>query len=483
METDLNRVYRQLPQVGEFLDAPAATELLRLYPRPLVLAAVRDVLADLRNEIGRGALTEDTLQFELEHLHEHVASSLLDRRRSALRPVINATGVILQTNLGRAPLSDSAMEQIAAVARGYCNLEFDLETGERGRRGAYVERLLVQLVGSDLRERAALVVNNCAAAAFLALNTLAEGGEVIVSRGELVEIGGGFRVPEILRKSGARLVEVGTTNRTRIEDYAAAITAETRLILRVHRSNFEIVGFTEEPQLRELVQLGTDSGVPVVFDQGTGCVAPLEDYGLVQQSSFLASAGSGAALVCASGDKLFGGPQCGLLVGEQALVRRLRANPLYRALRVDKLSLAALQATLLEYLSNQLESIPAIHMLGLRAEEIRTRCEGWAARLSSESIRAEVVPTANVVGGGTTPNATLPSFAIGLQAKATSADRLAALLRDLDPPVITRIHEGQVLLDLRTVPEHEDEALPGVICEQLHARLAAGGDPHEDAAR
>jgi L-seryl-tRNA(Ser) seleniumtransferase len=305
MEIEIQRLYQRLPQVGEFLDRPEMKDLLRRYPRPMLLAAARDVLAELRHEISRGALSEQSLQIEIERMHERVVHALRQAERPALQPVINATGVILQTNLGRAPLSDAAVEQIAAVARGYCNLEFDLETGERGQRGTHVEKLLLQVLGSDSSGRAALAVNNCAAATFLALNSIAEGGEVIVSRGELVEIGGGFRVPDILRKSGARLVEVGTTNRTRIEDYAAAITSDTRLILRVHRSNFQIVGFTEQVELDELVRLGAEAGVPVFVDQGTGCVASLEEYGLAQQSSFLASVKSGAALVCASGDSFW----------------------------------------------------------------------------------------------------------------------------------------------------------------------------------
>jgi L-seryl-tRNA(Ser) seleniumtransferase len=469
---DNDRIYRQLPQVGELLDRPAINDFLRTHPRPAVLAAVRAALAALRNDISRGAQTEHTLQLEINRLPELIATALGQTGRSALQPVINATGVILQTNLGRAPLSEAAIEKIAAIARGYCNLEFDLDAGERGRRGPYVDELLLQLTGANPRERAALVVNNCAAAIFLALNSLAEGGEVMVSRGELVEIGGGFRVPEILRKSGARLVEVGTTNRTRIEDYASAVTAETRLILRVHRSNFEIIGFTEQPHLKELLQLGADSGLPVVVDQGTGCVLPLEDYGLPNQSSFFDTINSGASLVCASGDKLLGGPQCGLIVGEHTIIRKMRTNPLYRAVRVDKLTLAALQATLLAYLSGQSQTIPAVEMLSLSSEAIRSRCEAWALTLKSDSLDTEVLPTDSVAGGGTNPGATLPSFAVGLRAKHLNADNLAALLRTLDPPVIARIHEGLVLLDLRTVPA-KDDALVRIIHHQLHAKLGA----------
>ncbi|HEY3703719.1 MAG TPA: L-seryl-tRNA(Sec) selenium transferase [Terracidiphilus sp.] len=467
MQIDLNSLYQQLPQVGEFLTSAEARELLRRHPRPLVLEAVRHTIAELRDAIGRQALSQEQLRLEVERIPVRVEAMLVARNDRAVQPVINATGVILQTNLGRAPLSEDAIRNVVAVARGYCNLEYDLEAGARGHRGAYAEELLLRVADCDSHDYAALVVNNCAAATFLALNSLAEGGEVIVSRGELVEIGGGFRVPDILRKSGARLVEVGTTNRTRIEDYAAAVTSETRLILRVHRSNFEISGFTEQPDVSDLVQLGADAGVAVMEDQGTGCILPLDEYGLRRQSSFLTPIKAGAALVCASGDKLFGGPQCGLVVGRQALVRKLRVNPLFRALRVDKLTIAALESTLLAYLSGKAESLPAPGMLRLSPESIRLRCAKWASALNSAHVRATVLPVESVVGGGTTPGATLPSFAVALQPPRSNADALAAKLRALKPPVIGRVHEGAVLLDLRTVPSEADETTVRTIATAL----------------
>jgi L-seryl-tRNA(Ser) seleniumtransferase len=475
MRTD-NSLYQQLPQVGEFLASAAGQELLRQYPRPIVLEAVRSAIAELRNAIACGSVTAAVLAVEIQGLAYRVSASLRVHEHRALQPVINATGVILQTNLGRAPLSESAIQNVTAVARGYCNLEFDLDAAKRGQRGARTEELVVQIAGGDPAESAGLIVNNCAAAIFLALNALAEGGEVIVSRGELVEIGGGFRVPDILRKSGARLVEVGTTNRTRIQDYADAVTPDTRLILRVHRSNFQITGFTEQPELRDLVQLGAEAGVPVAVDQGTGCILPLHEYGLDQQSSFIESVRSGAALVCASGDKLLGGPQCGIVVGRQAIVRALRTNPLYRAFRVDKLTIAALEATLLAYLAGQLSTIPVAQMLTISADSIRVRCERWAAALSTERVRASVIPTESVVGGGTTPGSTLPSFAVVLQPAAVSAEALSAQLRHLTPPVIGRIHEGSVLLDLRTVAPEADDAT----VQLLQAALCAN-EPFERA--
>ena len=459
VRAEKNRLYQKLPQVGEFLASTAAQELLRRHARPIVLEAVREVIADLRNEIAHGSITEAALAMEVDRLPGRVAAALGVRESRALQPVINATGVILQTNLGRAPLSDAAIESIAAVAGGYCNLEFDLDSGKRGHRGVRAEELLVQVAELDAAESAGLVVNNCAAATFLALNSLAEGGEVIVSRGELVEIGGGFRVPDILRKSGARLVEVGTTNRTRIQDYADAVTPDTRQILRVHRSNFEITGFAEEADLSELVRLGADAGVPVMVDQGTGCILPLHEYGLGKQSSFVEAVKSGAALVCASGDKLLGGPQAGVVVGQQGVIRKLRRNPLYRAFRVDKLTIAALEATLLAYLSGRMESVPVARMLTTSADEIRSRCERWAAALNTASVHATAVPTESVVGGGTTPGASLASFAVLLKPARMSADALAAQLRHLHPPVIGRIHEDAVLLDLRTVDPGADDFL------------------------
>jgi len=453
-----NELFRRLPQVGEFLETNAGRDLLRAYPRPLVVEAVRTAMDRLRAEIGEG-LGEQELDARVSELAEVIAGVLRKSGQGALRPVINATGVILQTNFGRAPLSARAVRAIADVASGYCNLEFDLASGARGKRGSHVERLLLQTLGLDASRMSALVVNNCAAATLLALNAMAEDGEVVVSRGELVEIGGGFRVPEILRKSGARLVEVGTTNRTRLDDYAAALTPQTKLLLRVHRSNFEIVGFTEEAELSALVELGAKAGVLVFVDQGTGCVIAPSAHGLGPQSTLVDAVKSGAALVSASGDKLLGGPQCGLLVGERSLIERLRGNPLYRALRVDKMTIAALQGTLLAYLSDEAQTIPVVRMLSVRADRVETRCQAVAAAFNSEGLVAKVMSTESVVGGGTTPGTTLASFAVALEVRGVSAAELAERLRSLDPPVIGRIQQDRVLLDLRTVPEDSDELL------------------------
>jgi L-seryl-tRNA(Ser) seleniumtransferase len=461
-----NQLYRMLPQVGEVLESERVAALVARHSHALVSMAARAVLAQMRAEVKAGEHTEVSLAARIDGLGEAAGAWVGRVLRPSLRPVVNATGVILQTNLGRAPLSEAALRRISEVARGYCNLEMDLDSGERSRRDVHVERLILDVLAyfggfstDSLRERAAAVVNNCAGATFLALNTLAEGGEVIVSRGELVEIGGGFRVPEILRKSGAILREVGTTNRTRVSDYAAAITPETRLILRVHRSNFRIEGFTESPSLDELIELGKQRSIPVFEDQGTGCLVDLEELGIADESSWRESVGSGAALVACSGDKLLGGPQCGLLIGSRGVIEAIRRNPLFRALRVDKLTYAALEATLLGYLGGQEGTIPAVAMLSLSPEAVRLRCEQWALALESSEVSVQVVETRSLAGGGTTPGATLPSFAVALRHKGLSEQALAARLRGLDPPIVSRTRQGQVLLDLRTVPESQDTPL------------------------
>jgi L-seryl-tRNA(Ser) seleniumtransferase len=448
---------RDLPQLGRWLQSPDACELLAHFPRGPLVEAARTVLERLRGEVKNGLHTRETLTVAVARLPELVSENLKKKNRPTLRRVINAAGVLLQTNLGRAPLSKAALRNIQEVAGAYCNLEFDLDSGERGRRDVHAEDLILRLIGKT--DRAATVVNNCAAATFLALNTLAEGGEVIVSRGELVEIGGGFRIPEILRKSGATLREVGTTNRTRVADYAAAITSETRLILRVHHSNFRMEGFTERPSLEELIALGAEAAVPVFEDQGTGCVVQLADFGIDAESNWLRSARSSAALVSASGDKLLGGPQCGILTGDPNLIARIRANPLARAFRVDKLTYAALQATLLAYLAGEEETIPVIAMLRADAESIRQRCERLAESLRARGFAADTVATSSVIGGGTAPGASLPSFAVALQHDAMTESELAAKLRQCDPPIIARTHQGRVLLDLRTVAPEDDAAI------------------------
>ena len=342
---------------------------------------------------------------------------------------------------------------------GYCNLELDLDTGARSRRDVHAESLLLKLLELDPEQYAAAIVNNCAAATFLALNSLAEKREVLVSRGELVEIGGGFRIPEILEKSGAVLKEVGTTNRTRVSDYERALSSATALILRVHRSNFSIEGFTERPALEELVALASRAGVPLFEDQGTGLLVSLERYGIRNEPILPASFAGGVDLVAASGDKLLGGPQCGLLIGRADLIQKIQKNPLMRALRVDKLTYAALEATLLDYLSGDSNATPIHRMLALRPEELMQRCQAVAAQVQSSRLAIEVVPVESLVGGGTAPKASLPSCALALHHATLSADELLSALRRLDPPIIARITDNAVHLDLRTVPPAFDSEM------------------------
>jgi L-seryl-tRNA(Ser) seleniumtransferase len=462
-----NRQYRMLPQLGEFVGRERIEQLLDTYPEDLVTEASRRVIARLRSHLQQGVMADEKLEIAIEQLADCVAAELAKDSAQSFRSVINATGVILQTNLGRAPLGKAAIRRIEEVASGYCNLEFDLASGERGERGSSIEKLILRLlankrsisVSADAALRSALVVNNCAAATYLALNTLAEGGEVIVSRGELVEIGGGFRIPDVLRKSGALLREVGTTNRTRISDYEAAITPATRLLLRVHRSNFRIEGFTERPSLQELIHLGAGASVPVFEDQGTGCAVHLNEYGIDDEAYWPDSASSSLDLVSCSGDKLLGGPQCGILVGKCTIIDMIRRNPLYRAFRVDKLTLAALGGTLSTYLDGDRESIPVIRMLAMQPEEVQRRCNRLADALRSSALHAEVVATRSVVGGGTTPGASLPSFAVALEHSTMSETTVAARLRGLDPPIVGRVCDRCVRLDLRTVPEDQDDLL------------------------
>ncbi len=469
-------LFRKLPQVGELLDRVEFLTLQETYSRALVTDHLRIALEELRVEVKDRRHTESSLEEELQNLSTTVEKRVQQTLRPSLRPVINATGVILQTNLGRAPLSEAAIAQIAEIARGYCNLEIDLDTGGRSYRDTHVDQLILDVLASrsglgreGFRDKAVAVVNNCAAACFLALNSLAEGGEVIVSRGELVEIGGGFRVPDILRKSGAVLREVGTTNRTRISDYEAAVTPQTRLILRVHRSNFRIEGFTERPSLQQLRELSERASIPLFEDQGTGCIVDLSGVDITGESSWVQTVASGIALVACSGDKLLGGPQCGILVGSASLIQRIRSNPLFRAMRIDKLAYAALEATLLAYLTQREDTLPSIAMMRTSSEEIRHRCIAMARALSSFDVATEVTETQSLVGGGTTPGASLPSFALALRHTVMSESMFAARLRSLDPPVIARSHQGRILLDLRTVPPDQDAALA-----QLLQRAVAG---------
>jgi len=476
-EPDRDALYRLLPSVDELLGRRELRDVLRMHSRALVTGAARSVLRRARREIAERVHTEQAVRHLLHGVAEAVAEETERTLRPTLVPVINATGVILHTNLGRAPLSQAAIRAVSEVARGYSNLEFDLATGSRGRRDRHAGPLLLRALGAiagECPERVGqgwgvVVVNNCAAATFLAINSLAEGGEVLVSRGELVEIGGGFRIPEILHKAGVILREVGTTNRTRLTDYESAVNGNTRMILRVHQSNFKMEGFTERPELEELIRLGRTAGLAVFEDQGTGLMIPLREVGVSGEPSLIESFRKGPDLTAASGDKLLGGPQCGLLLGRSDLVERIRANPLFRALRVDKLTYAALEATLLGYVAGREEEIPTVRMLRIPAEVLTRRCQAVRDALGMDDLDAAVVPAHSVIGGGTTAGLTLDSFALSLRHRFQTPKAFMERLRRQTPPVIARVQNDCVLLDLRTVAPEQDQVLIGLV------RAAAGG--------
>jgi L-seryl-tRNA(Ser) seleniumtransferase len=416
---------RELPSVDELV----RDRRLAAHAHAAVVEAARSILALAREEIRAGVDPGDLVQ--------RIGAELDASRRAQLRRVLNATGVVVHTNLGRAPLAEGALARVQEVARGYSNLEYDLAAGRRGSRQDHAAGALRRLTGAE----AALVVNNNAAAVMLALAALAGGREVIVSRGELIEIGDGFRIPDVLARSGARLVEVGTTNRTRAADYETAIGAETALLLRVHKSNFRVVGFTEQPRVAELAAVARRHSLPLVDDLGSGAFAPFED-----EPSARDALAAGADLVCFSGDKLLGGPQAGVIVGRRELVDRLRSHPLQRALRIDKLSLAALEGTLALYNDPEraVEEIPVLRMLREPADAVRARAERLATL-----VGGEVEPTVARVGGGALPLAEIPSFACAVE------EDLAAALRATEPPVVALLRDGRCLLDCRTMSEAE----------------------------
>jgi len=465
-------LYRKLPSVDELLHEANLYSLAAREGAATVTDAARSVLADLREEIAAGSLDAGKLNIAISGLNLAVERRVRQALKYSLRTVINATGVILHTNLGRAPLAGAALEHIRNTSAGYSNLEFDLETGDRGKRDVHVDRLFRKLLSEDFDVGAGvpacagprsspaistIVVNNNAAAVLLALNTLADGGEVIVSRGELVEIGGSFRIPDVMAKSQAVLREVGTTNRTRVSDYEQAVNEKTCLLLRVHRSNFQITGFTEQPRLEELADLARRHNLPLMEDLGSGALLDLRSVGIGDEPSVLDSLRAGVDVVSYSGDKLLGGPQAGMISGRSDLIARMRSNSLFRALRVDKLTYAALEATLLAYGKGEHDAIPALRMMRWSKAEIGGRAESLAKRVRSASMKAELLDGESVIGGGAAPSAVLPTRLIALSHSALSADEFVAQLRASDPPVVARVEEGRVLLDLRTVfPEQDD---------------------------
>ncbi|MFQ5723893.1 MAG: L-seryl-tRNA(Sec) selenium transferase [Terriglobia bacterium] len=465
---------RRLPSVDELLSDERLRRLAREVGRPLVLLAARQVLAGLRQQIRRGASTRQAglsraeLEPALAHLPQDVEAEVREWLAHSLRPVINATGVVLHTNLGRAPLGAEAARRVVELATHYSNLEFDLGKGARGRRDVHAGKFLDRLLGAEM----SLVVNNNAAAVLLVLNSLAEGGEVIVSRGELIEIGESFRIPDIMARSGAILREVGATNRTRLADYARALNRRTKLLLRVHPSNFRLEGFTERPTLEELVTLARRRRLPLVEDLGSGLLVDLSPQGLREEPVASASLRAGVDLITFSGDKLLGGPQAGLIAGKKKYLERCRKNPLFRALRVDKMTYAALEATLRSYLRGALEEVPALRLIRRTAEEIGQQAEQLRATLERDLAgRAELSVRAgqSVVGGGSTPGTTLPTKLLVISPRGMGAAELAARLRRADPPVVVRVEAQRVLLDLRTVFEDQQTPLAAALGQALRS--------------
>ncbi len=475
-------VLRHLPSIDQLLRRDSLRDLIATAGRDAVRDRLREVIAEIRREIihtngfgkngkgknGAGANGAAPAPADSERLAGEIEKRLNtrfdSRRQSRTQRVINATGVVLHTNLGRAPLSSRAIEALNDAA-GYCNLEYDLETGRRGKRGSGLEAMLGELTGCE----AVAVVNNCAAAVLITLNTLAEGGEVLVSRGELIEIGGSFRIPDVIEKSGARIREVGATNRTRLSDYERAINENSRVILRAHPSNYRIIGFTEKPSLADLASLARERNLPLFEDLGSGCLVDLSPIGVRDEPTVPHSIEtlrktlreSGPSVVSFSGDKLLGGPQAGIILGEAEVIKRIKSNPLMRALRVDKLTYAALEATIESYISGRaIEEIPTLAALHLSKETIARRARAFIRRARSiASLRFKLMNDHSVVGGGSAPETQLPTTLIGVASERMGADEIEKRLRRNRPPVIVRIVENQVALDFRTVSPGDEKDL------------------------
>ena len=446
---------RFLPSVNKLLETQTAAGLSLAYGRPLTLDALRTALEQVRSSFqGSGQVPSD------EELLQQAEKLLEEWLAPTLQPVINATGVIIHTNLGRAPLSQAAIQAMQEVAPGYSSLEYDLEHGRRGSRLVHAESLLQRLTGAE----AALVVNNNAAAVLLALTALARRHRVVIARSQLVEIGGGFRVPDVMKQSGAKLVEIGATNRVHLEDYQEALTLPTALVMRAHRSNFQIIGFTSEPTLKEIADLAHQAGVALVDDLGSGSLLDTGRYGLGHEPMVQESLEAGADLICFSGDKLLGGPQAGIIIGRAGLVAKLKKHPLARAVRADKLCLAGLTATLLHYLKDEaVEKIPVWQMIAATPEQVRTRANEWSVTLNQRRWKScQVIPGRSTVGGGSLPGETLPTYLLALT--VTHPDQFLKRLRISQPPVIARLDEDHVVLDPRTVlPEQDETLLAGLL--------------------
>lgn len=445
---------RDIPSVDQILKHPRTEQLLGAYGHAWTVSAIREVLDELRQSLPNLAEIPSDAELVIS-----LESILQKQSQPSLRPVINATGVLLHTNLGRAPLSQAALAAVESVASGYSTLEYDLTEGNRGKRDIHASALLTRLTGGE----SALVVNNNAAAVLLALSALSKGKKVAISRSQLVEIGGGFRIPDVMKQSGAKLLEVGTTNRTRLADFEQAIAEGASLLLVAHQSNFKIIGFTEEPALEDLAKLAHLHNVPLMVDLGSGAFLDTAKYGLAHETTVQETLAKGADLVCFSSDKLLGGPQAGILIGKADLLTKIRRHPLYRAIRADKLCLAALSATLLHYLKGEAEqAIPLYQMLSRSIESLQAQVQKWIDRLQAGSAMEGF----STIGGGSLPGETLPTCLLALKVK--SPTKLAATLREATPPIIARVQDDLLLLDPRTVLPWQEETL----LKSLHTVLS-----------
>ena len=464
-QTEKNTKLSNLPSVDEILKSADGQEWLRQFQRKIVLKAVREVIATRRSEILAGRATDLSPAI----LSAEINDNILRLSSFSLLPLINATGIVIHTNLGRAVLSDKVLHNVIAVGRGYSNLEYDLASGKRGRRHTHTRRLLTDITGAE----DALIVNNNAAAVLLCLSTFAKGREVIVSRGELVEIGGSFRIPDVMSASGAVLREVGTTNKTHIYDYANAVNDNTALILKVHQSNYKIIGFSDGVAVEDLVSLGRKHDLPVMYDLGSGCLIDLKPYGINDEPSVADIVGSDVDIVSFSGDKLLGGPQGGIIVGRKRYIEKIQKNPLARAVRIDKLAIAAFEATLMEYhdVEKAKEEIPVLQMLLQSPVEIQARAKKIAAELRkiAGGMNVSVIRDSSKAGGGSLPEVEFPTYAVCIKPVEVSVNEVEVRLRSGRPPVIARIREDSLILDARTIRRQEIGDLVRVVASSLQA--------------
>ncbi|MBN1848673.1 MAG: L-seryl-tRNA(Sec) selenium transferase [Deltaproteobacteria bacterium] len=466
MVKDKNALFRAIPAVDRLLESDYLAEIIERYPRNLILKAIHRVLDEYRKRVDADAHFTDPSALNVQSVSDNVIEMVEKMARSSLRQVINATGVIVHTNLGRSILGKRVLSRFEPLAGGYCNLEYDLEQGRRGSRYSHVEGILKELTGAE----AAMVVNNNAAAVFVTLETLAKGREVIVSRSELVEIGGSFRIPDVMKKSGARMIEVGTTNKTHLRDYEEVIGPDTALLLRVHRSNFQIVGFTEDVETSQLIDLGRKNGLPVIEDLGSGCLVDFSKYGLSKEPTVQEALTQGLDLITFSGDKLLGGPQAGIILGRQDLVDAIKKNQLTRALRIDKLTLLALEETLNIYRDEKvaLSEIPTLKMITEPYKELKAkagRLFRMIADVPGESFSVDLMDGHSKVGGGALPLLDLPTRLVCLTPQTLSAHQMDEWFKSFDPPIIVRIEENKVLLDVRTIQDFEVKTVAQAVRE------------------